>query len=103
MRRSFVFTLEAEADVLAIWKYIADDDSEAAADRVIAAIYDECQKLGEMPGMGHQRDNLLDARHKFWNVWSYLIVYRWQVSPIQIIAIVHGARDLNVFLADRQP
>ena len=103
MRCGFVFTLEAEADVLAIWKYIADEDSEAAADRVIAGIYDECRKLGEMPGIGHQRENLLDGRHRFWSVWSYLIVYRWQVSPIQIIAIVHGARDLDVFLADRQP
>jgi plasmid stabilization system protein ParE len=66
--RNFVFTLEAEADVLAIWEYITDDDSEAAADRVIARIYDECQKLGDMPGLGHHRETLLDRRHKFWNV-----------------------------------
>ncbi len=102
MSRSFVFTPEAEADALAIWEYIADDDSEKAADRVIARIYDECQKLGEMPGMGHYRESLLDRRHKFWSVWSYLIVYRWQAVPIQVIAVVHGARDLDAFFADRQ-
>ena len=101
MSRNFVFTLEAEVDVLAIWDHIADDDSEAAADRIVARIYDECNKLGEMPGLGHQRETLLDVRHKFWSIWSYLIVYRWQVTPIQIIAIVHGARDLDVFFADR--
>jgi toxin ParE1/3/4 len=100
--RNFVFTPEAEADALAIWEYIADDDSKAAADRVIARIYDECSKLGEMPGLGHQRETLLDSRHKFWKVWSYLIVYRWQVTPIQVIAIMHGARELDVFFADRQ-
>ena len=102
MSRNFVFTLEGEADALAIWEYIADDDSEAAADRVIARIYDECQKLGEMPGLGHQRENLLDKRNKFWNIWSYMIVYRWEVTPIQIIAVVHGARDLDAFFTDRK-
>ena len=102
MSRNFLLTPQAEADALAIWEYIADDDSETAADRVIARLYDECQRLGDMPGIGHQRENLLDQQHKFWSVWSYLIVYRWKVKPIQIIAIVHGARDLDAFFADRQ-
>ncbi|HEX3356374.1 MAG TPA: type II toxin-antitoxin system RelE/ParE family toxin [Tepidisphaeraceae bacterium] len=97
MSCSFLFTPEAEGDVLGIWEFIADDDSVKSADRVIARIYDECQRLGDMPGMGHFREDLLDKRHKFWSVWSYLIVYRWEAKPIQIIAIVHGARDLDLF------
>lgn len=103
MSRNFVFTPEAEADALAIWEHIAADDSERAADRVIARIYDECQKVGDTPGKGHFREDLLDQRHKFWSVWSYLIVYRWQVRPIQVIAVVHGARDLDAFFARRAP
>jgi toxin ParE1/3/4 len=99
--RSLVFTPEAEEDALAIWQYLADDDSELAADRIIARIYDECQKLGETPGLGHERQDLLDQRHRFWSVWSYLIVYRWQAQPIQVIAIVHGARDLDLFFGSR--
>jgi plasmid stabilization system protein ParE len=95
--RHFLFTLEAQVNVLAIWEFIANDDSEKSADRVVARIYDECQRLGEMPGMGHFREDLLDKRFRFWNVWSYLIVYRWESRPIEIIAIVHGARDLDVF------
>jgi plasmid stabilization system protein ParE len=62
--RNFVFTPEAEADALAIWEYIAEDDSESAADHVIARIYDACQKLGQSPGLGHWRENLLDQRHR---------------------------------------
>jgi antitoxin ParD1/3/4/toxin ParE1/3/4 len=101
MSRNFVLTPEAEADALAVWEFIADDDSERGADRVVARIYDECLKLGDTPGLGHYRENLLDQRYKFWNVWSYLIVYKWQVSPIQNIAIVHGSRDLDAFFGDR--
>ena len=69
MSHNFVLTPQAEADALAIWEYIADDDSEKAADRVVARIYDECVRLGNM--------------------------------PVQVIAIVHGARDLDAFFADR--
>jgi len=98
---AYIFTAQAEADLLDIWQYIADEDSEAAADRVIKQIYAECQKLSEMPGMGHYREDLLDQRHKFWSVWSYLIVYRWKEKPIQIVSVVHGARDLDAFFARR--
>jgi antitoxin ParD1/3/4/toxin ParE1/3/4 len=54
-----------------------------------------------MPGLGHYREDLLDQRHRFWRVWSYLIVYRWQVTPIQVIAVVHRARDLDGFFSNR--
>jgi len=101
VNRNFVFTPEAEADILAIWERIADETSIKAADRVIARIYDECEKLAEMPGKGHYREELLDQRHRFWSIWSYLIVYRWEATPIHVIAIVHGARDLDAFFSIR--
>jgi plasmid stabilization system protein ParE len=97
MSRKFILTPEAVAGALDIWKFIADEASEKMADRVIARIYDECDKLAESPGIGHYRDELLDRRHRFWSVWSNLIVYRWQTKPLQIIAIVHGSRDLEEF------
>jgi plasmid stabilization system protein ParE len=100
--REFIFTPEAAADALAIWEGAADVKSERFADRLIARMYDECEKLSDMPGKGHFREDLLDKRHKFWSVQSYLIVYRWQVKPLQVIAIVHGARDLDAFFAGRQ-
>ena len=97
MKRNFRFTPLAEADVLAIWQYIAIEDSEKAADRVVARIYDECDKLAANPAIGHYREDLIDKRHRFWRAWSYLIVYRWEARPVQVIAIVHGARDLDAF------
>jgi toxin ParE1/3/4 len=48
-------------------------------------------------------EDLIDQRYRFWRVWSYLIVYRWQSSPIEIIAVVHGARDLDAFFGGRGP
>jgi len=101
VKRGYIFTPQAEADLLSIWEYIADEDSERAADRVIQRLYEQCQKLSDMPGIGHYREDLLDKRHRFWTVWSYIIAYRWEVKPIQVIAVIHGARDLDAFFARR--
>ena len=38
--------------------------------------------------------------YKFWSVHSFVIVYRWEATPIQIIAVVH-AHDLDAFFSAR--
>lgn len=101
MSRNFTLTPEAEGDALAIWERVADADSNAAADRVLARTYDECEELGATPGLGHYPEELLDRRHRFWAVRSYLIVYRWEPTPVQVIAVVHGVRDLVRLFDDR--
>jgi toxin ParE1/3/4 len=100
--RNFLFTPSAENNALEIWEFLADTADESVADRVLARIYDECEKLGEHPGLGHYREDLLGKQYRFWSAWSYLIVYRWQVKPIEVIALVHGARDLKAFFKKRK-
>ena len=51
--------------------------------------------------MGHYHEELLDRRYRFWNFYSYVVCYVWEKKPIQIIAVVHGARDLASFLTNR--
>lgn len=48
--------------------------------------------------MGHWREELADRRHKFLLVYSYLIVYRHQTKPIQVIRILHASRDIQKLL-----
>lgn len=102
MSSGYVFSADAKQDLESIWQYVADSGSEIAADRVIERVHAACQKLSEMPGIGHYREDLLDRRHRFWSVWSYLIVYRWESMPIRVIAVVHGARNLSAFLRRRE-
>jgi toxin ParE1/3/4 len=54
-----------------------------------------------MPTVGHHREDLADSRHRFWTVYSYVIAYRWNTAPLEIIAVVHGARQLEAFLQQR--
>lgn len=95
-----VLTPEARQDLLDIWNYIAEDSIDGA-DQVLDRLYDAFCSLSQTPGMGHCRLDLADARHRFWNVYSYLIAYRWDTAPLQIIAIVHGARHLEAFFQSR--
>ena len=90
----FVLTPRAEQDVSDIWNYIADDNIEAA-DRVVAAIENAILKLTQNPGLGHWREELADKRHRFFLVYSYLIVYRPETKPMQVIRVLHAGRDIQ--------
>jgi hypothetical protein len=64
-------------------------------------VFDQAFRLlAQAPGIGHYHEELLDARYRFWNFYSYVVCYRWR-KKIEIIAVIHGARDLAVFLSTR--
>lgn len=89
----YVFTPAAARDIEEIWTYIAED-SEAAADRAVDDIFEAVDALSEHPGMGHRREDLADETLRAWPVHSYLIVYRPETTPLEVIRVVSGYRDL---------
>ncbi len=93
----FVLTPRAKRDLDDIWDYIADDNIEAA-DQVLDALSSAMVKLAKNPGIGHWREELTDKRHRFVLVYSYLIVYRHRTKPLQIIRVLHAARDVRNIL-----
>jgi plasmid stabilization system protein ParE len=95
--KRFILTRRAKQDVNEIWDYIADDNIEAA-DRVLDALDNAILKLAKNPGIGHFREELADKRHRFFLVYSYLIVYRHETKPVQIIRVLHAARDVQSIL-----
>ena len=65
-------------------------------------VFDQALRLlAQAPGIGHYHEELLDRRYRFWNFYSYVVCYVWQEKPIQIVAVIQGARDLTAFLATR--
>lgn len=71
------------------------------ADRVESVIRDRFVFLAKNPGAGHWRKDLTDEGVKFFSVYSYLIVYRPETQPLQIVAILHGSRDVESGLKQR--
>jgi plasmid stabilization system protein ParE len=96
--KRYVLTPSAKRDINDIWDYIAADSIEAA-DRVLDALESAMIKLAKSPGIGHWREELADKRHRLFLVYSYLIVYRYETKPLQIVRVLHAARDVQSILA----
>ncbi|HKM79733.1 MAG TPA: type II toxin-antitoxin system RelE/ParE family toxin [Candidatus Acidoferrum sp.] len=89
-------------DLLQIQEYIALDDPDAA-EQVIEQFFSAFEHLAQWPRSGHIRTDLTPRNVLFWPVGSYLIVYqRNEEKPeVQIVAVLHAARDLPAILTDR--
>src|SRR5579884_1835078 len=94
---AYVLTPLARADIFDIWSYIAES-SETAADRVEQAIYSACASLAEGPLRGHTRPDLTPRPLRFWTLSrypNYTVVYRPDTAPLQIVAVLHGKRNIR--------
>jgi plasmid stabilization system protein ParE len=83
-----------------IWDFIALDKPEAA-DRFSTRLYETFRAIGRSPGIGHVRHDIETSCVLFFPVGSYLIIYRTASNVVEILAVVHGARDIPAFLARR--
>lgn len=101
MRSRFILSPEAALDLVQIWRYIKKYSDLEMADEVESVIREKIVYLAKSPGGGHWRKDLTDEQVKFFPIYSYLIVYRFDTKPLQIVAIVHGGRDLEQLLKAR--
>jgi len=89
-----VFTRpRAEADLVDIWIYIAQD-SPANADHLLERIRETLNRLAAMPFMGQARFDLAPGLRMF-PVGSYLICFRPVQDGIEVIRILHGKRNIT--------
>lgn len=84
-------------DIREIWSYLAEDSLRAAR-RVRLKLFDACHWLARNPRSGHRRVDLTGKPVLFWPVYPYLIVYNPAPRPIEIVRVLHGARDLRALL-----
>lgn len=101
MTGRYVLAPEAALDLVQIWRYIKKQSSVEVADRVESVIRDKILFLAGSPGAGHWRKNLTDETVRFFPVYSYLIVYRPDTKPLQVVSILHGRRDVEQILKHR--
>lgn len=78
-----------------IWAFIAQNSgSIETAEHVLDEVTGSMRKLAQMPGMGAMRDELEPGLRSF-PVHNYLIFYRAVRGGIQVLHVVHGARNLH--------
>ena len=101
MSSRYILAPQAAHDLVEIWIYIKSHSGEATADRVESVIRDRIAFLCGSPGAGHWRKDLTDENVKFFSVYSYLIVYRPDTKPLQVVSVLHGRRDVETILTER--
>jgi toxin ParE1/3/4 len=95
---AIVLTPRANADLEEIWMFIAADNP-AQADDFIDLIDEKFQNLSRQPGLGRRREELVAGLRSF-PVGRYVIFYLQVQDSLQIVRILHGARDLDAVFAD---
>jgi antitoxin ParD1/3/4 len=101
MKARYVLAPEAALDLVQIWLYIKNNASLDTANRVESVIREKIAYLARRPGAGHWRKDLTDESVKFFAIYSYLIVYRPETNPLQVVAFLHGRRDVEQILQHR--
>lgn len=103
MNPAIQFTPQAVEDLDDIWWFIAED-SHDSADLVEAEIVASCRRLAKHPLMGVKRKDITRLPVRFWTVTrfpNYVVVYRAETNPLQVVAVMHGKRDLREVLEGR--
>ena len=93
----FVLTKAARADLDEIFQYIARDNPKAAS-RVLEKLRQAMQMLARSPEIGHYRRDLASEPVRFWSVYSYLVIYRAETRPLEIVRVLHASRDVRTIL-----
>ncbi len=94
---SYVISPAGRQDLIDIWTEIARDNLDAAKrllDRFEAAF----RRLAEFPRMGGARPDLIDLPVRFWTLGNYLIIYRAEKSPLEIVRVLNAYRNVGAVL-----
>ena len=89
------WTAHAITQLRHIHDYIAQD-SPFYAKRVSDALVRKTFLLDELPRMGRKVPELDDEAVRELSLYSYRIVYEIKITHIDILAVIHKRRDLQI-------
>ena len=96
--RPYRLTPAAEDDLFNIWSHIASENL-VAADALESELLQTCQRLANRPDLGHWRREWTDKPVRFFTVHeNYLVVYDPVAEPLEVLRVLHWARDVAVEL-----
>lgn len=96
----YSLTRLAHEDLDAIWDYLAIEcDNPSAAEEQLRRIHETLTLLAAQPRLGQASGVRPDLRH--FPVNPYVVFYCPANDGIQVIGVVHGARDMDAVLRNR--
>jgi plasmid stabilization system protein ParE len=95
----YILSRIAQQDLVEIRDYYFQRGSPRAARKMLVEFVGAFRSIGKRPGMGHERKDLAEHRPVlFWPVRDYLIIYRADRKPIEIVTVVPGSPDVPAVL-----
>jgi toxin ParE1/3/4 len=92
----YVLSLRARRDIDEIWDFIARDNANAAT-RFTVQLGEKLGLLARTPLMGRSAESLGQGFRRL-AVGNYLVLYRTAENHIDILQVLHGARDIEALL-----
>ncbi|RTE93077.1 type II toxin-antitoxin system RelE/ParE family toxin [Bradyrhizobium sp. LVM 105] len=92
-----VITAEAEADIEEIASYVAEQSPQSAL-KLIRGLREKCESLADAPRGYPLVPRYEDKGIRRRPFGSFLIFYRVGIDAIEVIHILHGARDYEPLL-----
>ncbi len=98
--KDVVFSPEAEAQIVALYEYIAAHASPAIAEEYTSAIVERCEQFGEMPLIGIARDDIRRGLRTTFFRKRVVIAYSVSTRTVTILAIFYGGQDYGTLLRE---
>lgn len=95
-----VFRTRAEADFLALYRYIAEISGPIAAGNYIDRIEAACLSLTNFPNRGVKRDDILSGLRTLTLERRLTIAYRVLRTEVEIVTIAYAGREFESDLRD---
>ncbi|MBL4868700.1 MAG: type II toxin-antitoxin system RelE/ParE family toxin [Pseudomonadales bacterium] len=90
--RTLIKAPKAEADLIDIWLYVAEDQP-VNADRLLDRLNDAALSLAETPSMGMDRPSLSEGLKSF-PVGNYILYYSVSTSELELVRVLSASRDM---------
>ncbi|MBA3517257.1 MAG: type II toxin-antitoxin system RelE/ParE family toxin [Rhizobiales bacterium] len=97
MSRDVIYRPAAEADLKAIYDYIARDSRENAL-RFLERIRTRADSLSDFPQRGTRRDDVSPGLRTFGIERRVTIVFRVTSDSVEIVNVLYGGRDIELAL-----
>lgn len=92
----------AQEDLGSIRGYYLEEGGQKVARKMVSEFVAAFRWLAKNPGAGHVRRDLAEDRPiLFWPLRDFLILYKPETEPLEILSIVRGSRDIPALLGRR--
>lgn len=102
MAFAVLFAPEAEAQLIALFRYIAREASPEIADSYVGAIVAHCEKLADFPERGTPREDIRPGLRTISFRRRVTIAYAFDGTSVTIVGIFYGGQDFAALMAGEE-